>query len=321
MNLISWLLLALALVAAVLVVLSRLWPSPFARLLLAMERRACGLNSRWKRVGDMDWHYLDGGRGEPLVLLHGFNADAHHFPRLARFLRRDFRILAPDLPGFGLTQYADDPPFDIDAQEQRVINWLDALGIERCYLGGNSMGGYVAATVARIAPDRVKALWLLAPGGLQEAPYAELFQEVAAGRHNPLVVRNQADFERLVDMCFVKRPWMPRPIRQHLAEHAATGCERALAIFAALRFESPPLESFAGEITTPTLITWGDHDRVLHPDGLELLGSLMPNSRTQTMKATGHMPMLEHPRACADAWLAFRSDLPAGHQHPQQCSL
>ena len=321
MHILLWFFLGIVIAAALLLVASRLWPTPFARALLALERRACGFASRRRRVGGIDWHYLDGGRGDALVLLHGFNADAHHFVRVGRFLRRQFRILSPDLPGFGQTRYPGELSFDVDTQARRVLDWLDALGIERCYLGGNSMGGYVAAAVARLAPERVTALWLLAPGGLQEAPYAELFQEVAAGRHNPLVVRNQADFERLVEMCFVKRPWMPRPIRQHLAERAATGCERALGIFAALRFESPPLERFAAGISAPTLIAWGDQDRVLHPDGLELLGTLMPDCRMRPMKATGHLPMLEHPRACAEDWLAFHSGLTSGRRQPEQLSV
>ncbi len=321
MNMLMWLLLGLAVAAVLVLVASRLLPSPFARLLLALERRACGFSSCWKRVGTIDWHYLDGGRGDVLVLLHGFNADAHHFVRVGRFLRNRFRILAPDLPGFGQTRYSGELSFDVDAQAQRVLDWLDALEIDHCYLGGNSMGGYVSAAVARLAPDRVTALWLLAPGGLQEAPYAELFQEVAAGRHNPLVVRNQADFERLVDMCFVHRPWMPRPVRLHLAERAAAGCERALAIFAALRFNSPPLEDFAAEISTPALIVWGDHDRVLHPDGLELLASLMPRRQTRLMEATGHLPMLEHPRECAGTWLKFQTDLTSGLRHPESLGM
>lgn len=321
MSTLVWLLPGIAVAAVLLLAASRLWPSPFARGLLALERRACGFASRRRRVGEIDWHYLEGGRGEVLVLLHGFNADAHHFARLGRLLRNRFRILAPDLPGFGQTRYPGELAFDVDAQAQRVLNWLDALGIERFCLGGNSMGGYVAAAVARLAPERVTALWLLAPGGLQEAPYAELFQEVAAGRHNPLVVRDQADFERLVDMCFVRRPWMPRPIRAHLAERAAAGCERALNIFAALRFESPPLERFAGEIPTPTLILWGDNDRVLHPEGRELLGSLMPQCQTRSMESTGHLPMLERPRACAGAWQQFFADLPSSQRHPGERSL
>lgn len=305
MQIFLWFFLGIVIAIALLLVVSRLWPSPFAQTLLALERRASGFASRRRRVGDIDWHYLDGGRGDPLVLLHGFNADAHHFVRVGRLLRRQFRILAPDLPGFGQTRYSGELLFDVNTQARRVLDWLDALGVERCYLGGNSMGGYIAAALARIAPDRVTALWLLAPGGLQEAPYSELFQEIAAGRHNPLVVRDQADFERLVDTCFVHRPWMPRPIRQHLADRAAAGCERTLGIFAALRFNSPPLESFAAEIAAPALIIWGAQDRVLHPAGLKLLAELLPDRHTLLLEETGHLPMLERPARCARAWSGF----------------
>ena len=302
-NTLIWPLLALIITSALLA--WWLLPSSASRFQLGLERRSSGLRHRVARVGDIEWHYLEGGQGHPLVLLHGFNADAYHFTRLARHLRHRFHLLAPDLPGFGETRFPDDIAFDIEAQATRLIDWLDALGIERCYVGGNSMGGYLAAAVARIAPDRIQALWLLAPGGLQEAPYAELFQEVAAGRHNPLVIRNQSDFDHLVDRCFVQRPWMPRPLQRHLAVRAAATWERSLSIFEALRFQSPPLESFAAELNLPTLLMWGDHDRVLHPDGMQLLAGLLPDHQSILLQDTGHLPQLERPRECALAWLQF----------------
>ena len=302
-NTLIWPLLALIITSALLA--WWLLPSSASRFLLGLERRSSGLSHRVARVGDIEWHYLEGGQGEPLVLLHGFNADAYHFTRLARHLRGHFHLLAPDLPGFGETRFPGNIEFDIESQAARLIEWLDAMGIEQCCLGGNSMGGYLAATVARTVPHRARALWLLAPGGLQEAPYAELFQEVAAGRHNPLVVRNQADFDHLVDLCFVQRPWMPRPVQRHLAARAAATCERSLGIFSALRFQSPPLESFADELNLPTLLMWGDQDRVLHPDGLKLLGGLLPDHRSALLENTGHLPQLERPRECASAWLQF----------------
>jgi abhydrolase domain-containing protein 6 len=300
----------LTFVLVIIIALALLWfllPSPVARWLLAAERTSSGLRSRRISADEIDWHYLDGGKGEPLLLLHGFNADAHHFTRLARHLRSRFRLIAPDLPGFGDTGCIEGLDFGIEAQAGRVLAFLDALGIERCHVGGNSMGGYLAAAIARIAPQRVQSLWLLAPGGLQDAPYAELFQEVAAGRHNPLVVRNLADFERLAGLCFVRRPWMPLPLRRHLARRAAAGCDRSLDIFEALRFGSPPLESFAAEIKVPTLLMWGDHDRVLHPDGHRILSELLPDSRGILLKDTGHLPMIERPADCARAWLEFNS--------------
>jgi abhydrolase domain-containing protein 6 len=321
MNMSVWLFPVLVIMALLLA--WWLLPSPVARALLALERAASGLRSRHRQVGDIDWHYLEGGQGEALVLLHGFNADAHHFARLARHLRGRFHLLAPDLPGFGDTGFPEGIEFDIESQADRLLEWLDALGIDRCCLGGNSMGGYLATAVARKAPERVRALWLLAPGGLQEAPYAELFQEVEAGRHNPLVIRHQADFDRLINLCFVHRPWMPRAVQRHLAMRAAAGCQRSIGIFDALRFQSPPLESYAAQLDMPALLLWGDQDRVLHPAGLKRLSDLLPDREPILLQDTGHLPQLERPRECARAWTQFaeqhaiNSPYRAAHTQPR----
>ncbi|QOC21727.1 alpha/beta hydrolase [Wenzhouxiangella sp. AB-CW3] len=303
--------MTLALFAALLAALTVaaawwLLPIPVARTLLALERWHCGMKSRWLTLGPIRWHYLEAGRGQTLVMIHGFNADAHHFTRLTRRVRQSCRVLAPDLPGFGLTETVTPLEYDVESQARRLLEWLDAMGVDRCQLGGSSMGGYVAVALARMAPERIESLFLLAPGGLQEPPFAEVFEAVAAGLHNPLVVRNRSDFERLIDLCFVRRPWMPRPVRHYLAERAAAGQDRAEAIFHQLRFDSPPLEELARDLPTPALILWGALDRVLHPSGLERLAALLPESESRLLENCGHLPMLEHPGPCSEAWRNFR---------------
>lgn len=283
----------------------RFRPAAMARLLIALERRRSGLRSGRLQVGDIDWHYLTGGRGEPLVLLHGFNGDADHFVRATRFLRRHFRILAPDIPGFGETGVEGDISYRIEDQAGRVLALLDELGIQHFYLGGNSMGGYLAVAVARRAPQRVRALWLMAPGGLESAPYSPLFEEIAAGRHNPLIVRDLSDFDRLMAFCVVRPVFVPKSIKRFLTTRAAANIQRIDRIFHAMRFESVPLERLAEGLDIPALIVWGEGDQVLHPDGAEILEARMPNARTVMMKRTGHLPMLERPRQGAETWLAF----------------
>lgn len=295
-----------------------LWPTPLARLFLAAERRGAGLRSRRLQVDGIDWHFLEGGHGEPLVLLHGFNGDAYHFGRVARKLNRDFRLIVPDLPGFGQTEGADGLDFRIEAQAERVLALLDALGIRRFFLGGSSMGGYIACAVARQAPERVRGLWLLAPGGLREAPLSPLFQKLDQGGDNALVVRGRGDFSRLMDYCFVHPPWMPRPLVRELADRAARHAERAERIFESMRFESQPLETLAEGLATPTLIVWGRLDQVLHPDGLDVLAARMPNGKTMALPETGHLPMIERPRETAEAWISFAHaasrDMPGARQ-------
>lgn len=282
-----------------------LWPEPLARLLLAVVRRQGRLKARRLHCDGIDWQLLEGGHGEPLVLLHGFNGDGYHFTRVSRRLGQHFRIIAPDLPGFGQTRFEGELDYHIEAQAERVHKLLDELGIERFFLGGSSMGGYVACALARRIPERVRALWLLNPGGLQTATLSPLFEQVAAGNHNPLVIRNRQDFRQLMDYCFVRPPWIPAPLVRQQTNRAAAHAQRAQAIFDAMRFQSKPLEKLAGGLDVPALIVWGQADQVLHPDGLRLLAERMPQAQALLLPNIGHLPMIEQPGKTAEAWISF----------------
>ena len=304
--------LPLALIILLLAVLWWLWPTPLARLFLAADRRYGRLSRRIRSTEGIDWHYLEGGHGEPLVLLHGFNADANHFSRASRHLADHFRILAPDLPGFGDTPSGEIDSFRVEDMADRVLAWLDELGVHDFYLGGNSMGGYIAVAMARRAPERVRALWLLAPGGLHSAPLSAVLEEVAEERHNPLVIRNRADFRRLIDYCFVRPPWIPGPLARFLTARTGRTAVRAQRIFDAMRYDSQPMETLADGLETPALIVWGQADQVLHPQGVSVLEPLMPRSRSLVLPACGHLPMLEKPREVAETWLSFTESLARG---------
>ncbi len=299
----NWLLIVLPLV--ILGVLWWLWPTPLALLFQWIERRRGGLRSQRIQHDGIDWHYLEGGRGEPLILLHGFNANCDHFCRVSVHLRQHFRILAPDLPGFGATRLHENPSFRIDDMALRVLDWLDAINVHQVYVGGNSMGAYLAAAMARHAPERIRALWLLAPGGLRSAQLSAVMQEVAEDRHNPLVVRHRRDFQRLLDYCFVHPPWIPGPLLRYLGRRASADAVRAQQIFDVMRYESTPLEELIDGLSVPTFVVWGQADQVLHVSGAQIVEQLMPHTRSLVLPDVGHLPMLEAPRTSAEAWLSF----------------
>ena len=290
------------------------YPAPVARLAQWAERRQGHLVSRRYRHAGIDWHCLEGGHGPVLVLLHGFNGDAHHFARTARHLHQHFRIMAPDIPGFGETQVDGPISHRIEDIAKRILSWLDDQHIDAFYVGGNSMGGYIAAAMAQAAPDRVTGLWLLAPGGVRQAPLSPVLQEVAEDRHNPLLARDFKEFQLLLDYCFVRRPWVPAPLLRYLAKLAGHNAARGVEIFDAMLHESRPLEDLTDGLNTPCLIYWGAQDRVLHPDGADIIANRMPNAQAIVVPNIGHLPMLESPRASAEAWLSFTEQLARG-QH------
>ena len=108
-------------------------------------------------------HVLDGGKGDPVVLIHGGNAIAVQWSPLLADLQREFHWYAPDRPGCGLTDkfdYSEGTPFKPHARAF-VGGVMNALGLRRASLVGNSMGGYWALLFALAEPDRVNKLVLL----------------------------------------------------------------------------------------------------------------------------------------------------------------
>src|SRR5690625_6511557 len=115
------LLLLLAIAVCAWLLFWYLCPLPLEQLMLSRERKLAGMRPRTVTSSGIDWHLLTGGHGEPLVLLHGFNADSDHFTRVGRHLQTRFRVIAPDLPGFGLTRCHKLTDFSMEAQARRVL--------------------------------------------------------------------------------------------------------------------------------------------------------------------------------------------------------
>src|SRR5262245_31209432 len=119
-------------------------------VVIALGRALCGLKHRKLEVDGFTWTYLDSaGRDKPIMLLvHGFGADKDTWLPYARLLRRRFRVIAPDLPGFG--ESVRDPAMDYSAEAQidRLHRLIRALELGPVHLAGNSLGGYLSGWYA-----------------------------------------------------------------------------------------------------------------------------------------------------------------------------
>jgi pimeloyl-ACP methyl ester carboxylesterase len=310
--------MAAVIIALLAVVIS--WfvvPSSWARLLLAIGRLLAGLRSRTIEVDGQHWHYLEGGQGPALVALHGFGADADHWLRVAPLLRKRFHIVAPDLIGFGTSSPGERLPFDIASQAQRLGRLLDAIGIDRCILAGNSMGGWIATRFAADHPERVAALWLLAPLGVKNCQKGELLDAIDQGRESPMTINSLRDFDRRVYRpMFARAPWLPYPLRIYYGRDALRRRSAAVRMFGEVRDSAEPLEDTAARIAAPVLLPWGDLDRAVHVSGAAALASVVPGIEVQRQPGIGHLPMLEAAGVSARGFLDFAGrhalDVPAG---------
>src|ERR1700682_2785227 len=150
----------------------------FAKFLLALDRAAAGLRQREIQVDDHRIVYAEGGRGEPVLLLHGFGSTQGSWNRVAKSLTKTYRVIAPDLPGWGSSTRIAAASYAYPDQVERVHRIVQELRLERFHLVGHSMGGGIVARYAAQYPDEVMTLGLIAAHGIIEPRESELRRAV-----------------------------------------------------------------------------------------------------------------------------------------------
>jgi triacylglycerol lipase len=280
-------------------------PLRWMALLSFLARRLTGFKAHDVTVDGVRWHYLEGGKGTTLVILHGLAAEADHWLGVAGPLRHDHHVLVPDLPGFGKSQPPAGLDFRIGEQAQRLGAWLDQLGVETCILAGNSMGAWIAANYAASHPERVRGLWLQDAFGMMSATQSEIMTEYLEGGTNPFKVETMKDYANLVDLMFVKRPHVPYALARAGFLNTARLKDELPRMQNEFLRQSIPLEELAPRLTMPVLIEWGEGDRATHPDGARALHALIPGSTLVTHPEVGHLPMLETPTLVAQTFQDF----------------
>ena len=283
-------------------------PEKATKLAIDMERKCSGLTRKEITLpGELHYVYLEGGQGEPLVLLHGFGANKDTFIRVARFLTPHYRVIIPDHIGFGESSHPQNANYSAGAQAVRIRTLAQALGVTKLHLGGNSMGGQISMMYAALYPDEVESLWLLDPGGIWSAPSSGLREIIVKTGENPLMARSKDEFAKIFAFVMADPPFIPRPMLNVIAQERIDNYELEKRIFKEITAD--PAEKYVTGLKTPTLIVFGDKDRVINPATAEVLHRLMPRSEVIIMSGVGHLPMLEQPRKAAGDYLKFRAAL------------
>ncbi len=292
---------------AILVVLMALYPEETAKLGMNAERAASGLSHKTIVIGDETWHYLEGGPAdaEVVLLLHGFGGDKDNWTRFSKSLTGSYRVIAPDLPGFGESARHADWDYSLPPQRGRVNGFAAAMKLEQFHVVGNSMGGHLAALYTHKYPGQVLSMALFNNAGIN-APDKSDMQKALDEGSNPLVVGSVEDFDGLLEFVSYKKPFVPWPVKGVLAQKALDHAEFNQYIFDSYKSDRfSGLESKLADIDNPALILWGEFDRVLDVSSVNVMRPLLPHAEVVIMKDTGHVPMLERPADTAAHYLAF----------------
>ena len=277
-------------------------------LFQSILRKRAGLHSKTIDVKGDSWPYLEGGPqiDVPLVLLHGFGGDKDNWAIFAPYITDKHWLIAPDLPGFGDNSRNPEWEYDFETQARRVKEFLDAKGIIKCHLGGNSMGGAIALRFAIDYPERLASLTLYNNAGVMGANKSEL-QIAAEKGSNALALESVADVDRMMDFISYKSTFVPRNFKKIFFEDANKHKELLDKIFWQIAGGSieAPLNDRLSEIKLPTLIIWGKQDRLIDVSCAKILHNGIDNSEVTIFEETGHVPMIEKPKQAAAIQIKF----------------
>lgn len=247
--------------------------------------------------------YSDAGRGQAVVLLHGFPLSKATWGAQVNHLAAQYRVIAPDLPGLGESPLLSGGTPSIARMAREVLALLDALGVQRAAVAGHSMGGYVALALQKEAPERVAGLGLICtqagadtPEG-REARFAtarKVRQEgpptLAEGMGPKLFAPGTATGSEVYEQ-------VVRLIRRS----TVNGIQRALYAMA----DREDHRARLSEIQVPTLVLTAAQDQLIPPERSALMAAAIPGATLITLPDAGHMPMLEAPDAVSSALAAW----------------
>ncbi len=290
-----------------------LYPETLFKLAVQAQRQSARLVTKEIRVDDHNIVYLEGGEGQTVLLLHGFGANKDNWIRFAKHLTADYHVVIPDIPGFGESSQIRRGSYDAENQLKRINRFTEVMKLDKFHVAGNSMGGMLAAMYGAIYPKKVLTLALLAPGGVGSPNPSEVAILLQKGI-NPLLTGSAEDFDRLIELCFAKTPYIPSRFKEVLAADAISHRDFNKKIWddmlgplpkEALSVRANLLTSYLPQIQAPVLIIWGDTDKVLDVGGVSVLEENLRNYQTVIMNNTGHAPMLEKPRETASHYVSF----------------
>lgn len=268
--------------------------------------------STFLEAGGMQVHLRDEGPREdslPIVLLHGTSASLHTWDGWAQALSPHRRVIRFDLPGFGLTGPAPDHRYGISDYVRLVTRVLDRLGVSRCVLAGNSLGGYVAWATALAQPDRIARLVLVDSAGYDfKSDSVPLAFRLARIPGLSWMVEHITP-RRVVDASVRNVYGDPARVTDELVDRyyqlALRAGNRPALVQRFRQMEPGALASRIPELRLPTLILWGGKDRLIPPEIGRRFSRDIAGSQLVMFDELGHVPQEENPARTVTAIWSF----------------
>jgi pimeloyl-ACP methyl ester carboxylesterase len=276
--------------------------SPLISLATSVAARMRGLSSSIVEIGEWRLKVWRGGvaGGEPWLLLHGMGAtSATYFPLLGE-LKRDCRIVVPELSANGGTK-GPGAALGVAAGTEIIARLIEReFPGERPTVCGVSLGGWIAVRLAARRPDLVARLVLVVPGGYRDQDWRRIESMVR--------VSKAAEIDAMWDALFFRPPWFLRLGKRSLYRLYSTPTVRE--VLAAVREEDAFDDADLARLDMPVALVWGENDLLFRKEVGERMLRALPRATLTVIPNSGHAAQWEKPREVVAAVRAFRARFP-----------
>ncbi len=248
-------------------------------------------HSRFIVIDGLSVHYRDEGQGMPLVLLHAAPSSLQTFDGVAAEFSSKYRVIRPDLPGYGLTGPNATNDYSLQWYTRFLDSFMNALHIDSCYMAGNSFGGRLAAELAYEQPVRVKKLVLIDSDGYPADDSGVLGIRMARTPLLRPIVRYVTP--RFFIAMNLKEVFASRNVPAEIVDRYYDLLRRTgnRDTFIAMSNRQPEdVSDHIKSLKIPTLILWGKEDTVFPPRYAEYFHRDIAGSRVIIYDGVGHMP-------------------------------
>ena len=268
----------------------------------------------WSELDGYRMRYLRSGSGPPLLLLHGLLGYSFSWRFALPVLAEKATVYAVDMPGAGFSDRPSHANGSFRAHAERLLRFLDSIGVDSCDLLGTSHGGAIAMRAAALAPERVRSLILVAPVNPWSAHGRRLAPFLSSGPVSWLLLRCEPGLGIIHDTLLRRLYGDPRRIPPGtLAGYSAAfripgTLNYGLGVVRSWNRDLADLESALPRIANiPTLLLWGSKDTAVSPDSAEQLRRVFKHCEVETFNGVGHLPYEEVPERFNSSVIRFLS--------------
>ncbi|WP_108508569.1 alpha/beta fold hydrolase [Polynucleobacter acidiphobus] len=263
----------------------------------------CPLTAKTQAVEGGTIHYLQGGAGETVLLLHGLFAQKEQWIEVGCLLtKQGLMVIAPDLPGYGASRPFPQSAYQLERQVELLQRLMQSLQINRFHIGGSSMGGAIAALYTKHNPNQVMTLAFIgAPLGIES--WSPQIEGALKKGINPFIPQTSKEFDLEMRLLFAKPPQIDPAIKQSLIQSYVVDRAHYQRVWSIVDQYTRVLEPM--RFSHPIFAVWGQHDGVFLVKGATALQERMVKGKVRIDPNSAHLLMLEDPQGLGQQYGLF----------------